>query len=393
MTGLLWPGDARCDGLLSDDALLTAMVRVESAWLAALASAHVAPATVAVDLTTLIEPGDAATVAAASESSGTPVLPLLELLHSRLDGPAADWLHKGLTSQDTLDTALVLELREACDRIRHDLAAQVSALVRLTAEHRGTPRAARTLTQPAVPISFGLTVASWLGGVLDAAPLLTAGARLPIAIGGAAGSLAAVTALAEGADLVSHAADHLGLPPAQPWQTRRGAITRLGDALTGCTDAWAHIANDVLTGARPEIGELREGTGGASSAMPQKHNPTLSVLVRRAALAAPGLSATLHTAAAEQRDERADGAWHVEWDTVRTLARRTVIAGSQTAALLAGLRVDTDRMAANLAAARPGIDAEQEKITGSADGSYRGATDAIIDAATRRADVFLAASR
>ncbi|MEV6636185.1 lyase family protein [Actinoplanes sp. NPDC051470] len=390
MTGLLWPGASRCDGLLTDSSLLSAMARVETAWLSALVSAHVAPASAAVDLSTVLSPDDVAAVAAASESSGTPVLPLLDLLRSRLDGPAAEWLHKGLTSQDTLDTALVLELRAACDRIRADLAAQVAALAGLAAAHRDTPRAGRTLTQPAVPIVFGLTVASWLGGVLDAAPLLTAAARLPVAIGGAAGSLAAASALSD--DLVSHAADQLGLPPALPWPTRRGAITRLGDALTGCTDAWAHIANDVLTAARPEIGELTEGSGGASSTMPQKQNPTLSVLIRRAALAAPGLAATLHTAAAEQRDERADGAWHVEWDTVRTLARRTVIAGSQTASLLAGLQVHTDRMATNLAAARPGIDAEQNTITGGTDGPYRGATDAIIDAALRRATVFRAAS-
>ncbi|GLZ00077.1 lyase family protein [Actinoplanes sp. NBRC 103695] len=393
MTGLLWPGDDRCDGLLTDDALLAAMARVETAWLAALVETSVAPASVAVDLVKLLEPGDTVTVASAAESSGTPVLPLLDLLRSRLDGPAAEWLHKGLTSQDTLDTALVLGLREACDRIRHDLAAQVASLAALAAAHRDTPRAARTLTQPAVPITFGLTVATWLGGVLDAAPQLTAAARLPVAIGGAAGSLAAATALSPVEDLVSHAADHLGLPPALPWQTRRGAITRLGDALTGLTDAWAHIANDVLTASRPEIGELAEGTGGASSTMPQKRNPTLSVLIRRAALAAPGLSATLHTAAGEQRDERADGAWHVEGDTVRTLARRTVIAGSQTASLLRDLTVDVARMAANLAAARPGVDAEQTRVTGNADGPYRGVTDAIIDAALRRAEVFRAAAR
>ena len=390
MTGLLWPGASRCDGLLTDSSLLSAMVRVETAWLFSLVEASVAPSAAAVDLSPLLTPDDVTAVAAASESSGTPVLPLLDLLRSRLDGPAAEWLHKGLTSQDTLDTALVLELRSACDRIRADLAAQVTALAGLAADHRDTPRAGRTLTQPAVPIVFGLTVASWLGGVLDAAPLLTAAARLPVAIGGAAGSLAAASALSD--DLVSRAADQLGLPPALPWQTRRGAITRLGDALTGCTDAWAHIANDVLTAARPEIGELTEGSGGASSTMPQKQNPTLSVLIRRAALAAPGLAATLHTAAAEQRDERADGAWHVEWDTVRTLARRTVIAGSQTASLLSGLQVHTDRMATNLAAARPGIDAEQNTITGGTDDPYRGATDTIIDAALRRATVFRAAS-
>ena len=107
----------------------------------------------------------------------------------------------------------------------------------------------------------------------------------------------------------------------------------------------------MLVLARPEIGELSEAVGGGSSSMPHKHNPVLSVLVRRAALTTPQLAATLHLAAADQVDERADGAWHAEWDTLRLLARRTAVAASQTADLLAGLQVHPDRMAANLAAA------------------------------------------
>jgi 3-carboxy-cis,cis-muconate cycloisomerase len=117
--------------------------------------------------------------------------------------------------------------------------------------------------------------------------------------------------------------------------------------------------------------------------MPNKQNPVLSVLIRRAALAGPPLAATLHTAAANAVDERPDGAWHVEWATLRTLARRTVTAATQTAELLSGLRVDAGRMAATLAAARPGIDAERDKLGD--DGSYLGAGDRLIDAALARA--------
>jgi 3-carboxy-cis,cis-muconate cycloisomerase len=117
--------------------------------------------------------------------------------------------------------------------------------------------------------------------------------------------------------------------------------------------------------------------------MPNKRNPVLAVLLRRAALAAPPLAATMHTAAADAVDERPDGSWHVEWATLRTLSRRTVVAGSQTADLLSGLTVDEARMAATLAAARPGIDAEQRKYA--ADGPYRGATGEIIDAVLARA--------
>ena len=215
-------------------------------------------------------------------------------------------------------------------------------------------------------------------------------AELPIQLGGAAGSLAAPTAIAGSpqmaAELVAATAAALGLAASEPWHTSRTPVARVGDALVSCTDAWGRIANDVLAGARPEVHELAEspveGRGG-SSAMPNKRNPVLAVLLRRAALAGPPLAATLHAAAANAVDERPDGSWHVEWPTLRTLARHTVAAGSQAAELLAGLRVDTGRMAGNLAAARPDIDAEQRKY--GADGPYLGATDRIVDAALARA--------
>jgi 3-carboxy-cis,cis-muconate cycloisomerase len=380
MTDLLWPGDERAGDLFSDAAVLAAMVRVEDAWLQALVTHGLAGT--GGDLTKLVDAGDAAQIAADAESGGNPVIPLLGLLRER-DPAAAPWIHAGLTSQDTLDTALALCLRDAVERLRADLATQIDALARLAGEHRATPMAGRTLTQHAVPITFGFKVAGWLESVLDARDALD----VPIAarFGGAAGTLAAPAALAgsgPGAlDLAATAAASLGLPH----RARPAPFTRLADAFAGCTDAWGRIANDVLLGSRPEIGELAEARGGGSSAMPQKRNPVLSVLIRRAALAAPPLAATVHAAAAARVDERPDGAWHVEWATLRTLARRTVAAGSQTADLLTGLRVHADRMAATLAAARPGIDAEQRKIAGNTAEPYLGASDAIIDAALDRA--------
>ena len=127
--------------------------------------------------------------------------------------------------------------------------------------------------------------------------------------------------------MATEAAAALQLDDAVPWHTNRSAVTRLADALVATTDACGRIANDVLVLARPEIGELAEPPGrGGSSTMPHKANPVLSVLVRRAALAAPALAAQLHLAAAESVDERADGGWHVEWSALATLARRTVVA-------------------------------------------------------------------
>ncbi len=378
MSDLLWPGDARSGDLCTDASVVAAMVRVESAWLGDDDAG----------LDGLVGPGDVEPLAVAAEEGGNPVIPLLALLRERLgDDPAAKHLHLGLTSQDVLDTALVLCLRDAAARLESDLTAQIAALSVLADRHRHTAMAGRTLTQHAVPITFGLKVAGWLQGVLDARDALAA-ATLPIQLGGAAGSLAAVVAITGSPGAARHrvaaTAARLGLPVREPWHTSRAPVTRFGDALVTCTDAWGRLANDVLLGARPEIGELVLATGGGSSAMPGKQNPTLAVLVRRAALAGPPLAATLHTAAAAAVDERPDGAWHVEWATLRTLARRTVAAGSQTAELLAGLRVDEARMAATLAAARPGIDAEQRKYDDAA-GPYRGATDQIIEAALARA--------
>jgi 3-carboxy-cis,cis-muconate cycloisomerase len=397
VSDLLWPGDDRAGDLFTDAAVLTAMVRVEAAWLDALVLHAVAPEEARDDLTGLIGPDDVPLVAAGAEAGGNPLIPLLKLLRTRLqarNATAAQWLHKGLTSQDVIDTGLVLCLSDAAARIRADLATQATALARLAGEHRDTAMPGRTLTQYAVPITFGLKAASWLSGVLDARDRLAAAANLPVQVGGAAGSLAAPVALT-GSPVVARGlaqstAESLDLPFRDPWHTARAPLTGIADALVTCTDAWGRIANDVLVGARPEVHELSEGTvagRGGSSAMPNKQNPVLSILIRRAALAAPFLAATVHAGAAAAVDERPDGGWHVEWATLRTLARRTVTAGAQTAELLAGLQVETSWMTANLAAARPGIDAEQRSVApGAAPGEpYPGATDQIIDAAIARA--------
>jgi 3-carboxy-cis,cis-muconate cycloisomerase len=257
----------------------------------------------------------------------------------------------------------------------------------------------RTLTQHAVSITFGLKAANWLTGLLDAAEALAGiRSRLAVQLGGAAGTLAACTELArlrglrEPAQvswrLVESVASALGLVPSVPWHTSRTVITVAGDALLGCTDAYGRIAADVATLSRPEIAELAEGSGGGSSTMPQKNNPVLSVLIRRAALTGPQLASTLHLAAANNVDERPDGSWHAEWATLRDLARRTVVAASQASELITGLVVDEDRMAANLAAAA-GIEAEQQAMAdlvgGEPSKEYLGATELIIDRVLARA--------
>nr|WP_246300061.1 lyase family protein [Nocardioides panaciterrulae] len=390
---------------MGSPALLEAMVRVEGAWLAALVAAGVAPPAAAAGLDrphglgALVGPDDVAPLASGAEAGGNPVIGLVALLRERAEARDADtarWLHRGLTSQDVLDTALLLCTRDAVAEVRGQLTAQVARLAELADEHTGTVMAGRTLTQHAVPFTFGLKAAGWLSGVLDADEALAA-LRWPVQLGGAAGTRAAWVELAadlpepEGvaAALAADVAARLGLAAADPWHTTRTPITRVGDALVGCTDAWGRLANDVLTLSRPELGELSEGTGGGSSTMPHKANPVLSTLVRRAALTTPQLGATLHLAAAESVDERADGGWHAEWATLRDLARRTVVAAAHATDLLAGLRVHADRMRAHHDAAAADLHAEQRTMAGLAgrtpSAHYLGVSSRLVGATVARA--------
>lgn len=409
---LLWPGEERAGDLFSEAAFLAAMVRVEEAWLAAIVSAGIAPEEARTPLAGLVSADDVPQLAESAEAGGNPVIALVKLLRGRLEGESARWLHKGLTSQDVVDTAVVLCLADVLDRVEDELAAQASSLVVLAREHRATVMSGRTLTQHAVPITFGLKAATWLAGLTDAAEALRrARTSLPAQIGGAAGTRAAVVGLARLRGLgdpvaaaqtaAATTATTLGLTPRTPWHTNRAPLTTAADALVTTADAWGRIATDITLLARPELGELAEpaaeGRGG-SSTMPHKSNPVLSVLVRRHALSAPPLAATLHTAAASYLDERPDGAWHAEWATSATLARRSVVAASQATELLAGLRVDTARMRATAEAAGADLLAEQRSLTGfvggdvltgsdsaTGVGDYLGATDALIDTTIARA--------
>lgn len=395
MTDLFWPGDHRAGDLMSDRAFLAAMVTVEQAWLDGLVGAGIAPEAAKADLGECLADGDLEAIARDADADGNPVSALVALLRGRTAQPTARWLHRGLTSQDVVDTALMVCVRDAVDRLREELAEQVRTLSGLTETHSATPMLARTLTQPALPSTAGAKVARWLSAVLDAAEPL-AELTVPVQAGGAAGTLAAAVELSGSVDAAISLSDSLavalGLAPAPPWHTVRSAITRIGDALVSCCDAWGYIASDVTTGSRPEIGELAEQDGGGSSTMPHKNNPVRSVLIRRTAITAGPLAATLHTASAMSVDERSDGAWHAEWATLRTLARRTVVAAAHSTELLAGLQINSERARANLAAA-DGVLSEQQtmtELTGrAATEGYLGAAEQLVDAALQRAGNYL----
>lgn len=399
-----WPGDHRADEHFADGTFREAMLAVETAWLDVLVDAGVAAPEARVDLSGLIEDYHEEWLVEETEAGGNPAGALVALLRSTLEDErpaAAAWLHRGLTSQDVVDTALMLMAQDAVAQLQVDIRGQAERLAVLATTHRGTPMVARTLTQHAVPTTFGLKAAQWLAGVLDAYDDL---ARLvfPVQIGGAAGTHAAIVELGGSPqDLVEQVAQRLDLAPSAPWHTRRTAVTRLGDAMVRCTDAWGRIAEDVLTLSRPEIAELAEGNGGGSPTtglttgqpMGHQHSPVLSALVRRAAMTTPMLAASLHLAAAQSNDERADGGWHAEWATLRELVRRTLVAASQVFDLVADLEVDRGRMSATLHAAREQVGAEQWSLAELAGRppsfAYLGIAPQLVDAVLERARVTL----
>jgi 3-carboxy-cis,cis-muconate cycloisomerase len=387
---ILTPGTGRAAGVASDEAVVSAMTRTEVAWLrarAAVGSIDGAHAD-ALEAALAQQTPDIAALGAATEDAGNPVVPLVAWLRSIVPPETAAVVHRGLTSQDIVDTALVLVSRDALARVAADLRATTVALARLADEHRASVMAGRTLTQHAVPITFGLKAAQWLNAVLDAREQVDAAlAALPVQCGGAAGTLALV-ALTDDPGAVAQAfADELMLHwPGLPWHTRRTPFTRTADALVGSLDALGALASGVTLLARPEIAELREGRvagRGGSSTMPHKQNPVLAVLVRSAALQAPLLGAQLHLCAGQYADERPDGAWHAEWPALARLLTLAVTATAQAAELVAGLEVDTAVMRRRASDSAADLLAESGgAVTDPA--AYLGANDAFIDVVLAR---------
>ena len=366
--GLLSPVSASpaVVALTGDRAVIAAILDVEAAWASVLEEAGFAPAGSAAVVTEAAESWayDAASIAERAQGGANPVIPLLADLRGRvrgLDASALAAVHTSLTSQDVLDSALMLLAHRVVSALLAEAKGTTTALAALAEQHADTLCVGRSLTQHALPSTFGLKAAQWFHGVAAAAGRLES-LELPVQFGGAAGTLAAGTVLTEGSssspfDLADALAGKLGLAPAPaPWHTNRLAVTALGDSLASMTDSFGKIASDLLFLSRPEVAELGEPQAagrGVSSAMPQKQNPVLSVLIRSAALQAPGLAAQLHMAAANFNDERPDGAWHSEWQALRSLLRLALGAAAQLRELAEGLRVFPEAMRRNLEISGP----------------------------------------
>ena len=341
---------------VSDEAGFRALLEAEGALARAAARLGLVPTTAADAVTAACaDPGrlDLATVIAKAADAGNPVPPLVRVLQDAVGERDAVAVHVGATSQDVLDTALVLLARTAIGAIDADLTAAADAAARLAAAHRDDVVMGRTLMQQALPTTFGLKAAGWLAGVEGARlRLAEVVASLPVQYGGAAGTLAASGG--SGVALRTAFATELGLADTPvPWHTVRLPIADLAGSLAATAGVVATVAVDVVLLAQTEVGEVREGGEGrgGSSAMPHKANPVAAISARACARRAPGLAATLF-GAMEQEHERAAGAWHSEWPTLTDLLTTVGSAASWLAESLAGLRPDTARMAATAAAAR-----------------------------------------
>ena len=354
-TGLLapgWAGSAAASAT-SDDAFLRALLDAEAALTRAQAAAGLTPAEAATAVTGAAgaDTFDVRSLAERARTGGNPVIPLVADLTKAVGDIHGPYVHRGATSQDIMDTAMMLVAARTLDPVLADLGRTEQALSRLAAEHRDTAMPGRTLTQHAVPTTFGLKAAGWRSLVLDARERVRAVREsLPAQLGGAAGTLAAFGAYGarDPAGLPEAYARELGLrAPDLPWHTLRTPIGDLAGCLAFAAGALGKLAVDVLTLSRTEIAEVAEGSGGGSSAMPHKSNPVRSTLIASAARRAPQLAATLYGSMAAE-DERPAGAWHAEWEPLRDLLRLVGGAARDAAELAEGLRVRPEAMRAHL---------------------------------------------
>jgi 3-carboxy-cis,cis-muconate cycloisomerase len=371
--GLYARGEAA--SLLSDEAWLQAMLDVEAALARACAQEELIPARAAEAIAAGCDAGrfDLSSLASETARHASPVVPLVAALRALVGEPQAQYVHAGATSQDVLDTAIMLSAHRALVPLLRDAHAAADAAAALAEQHRATPVAGRTLLQLALPTSFGLHAAGWLHGIDAASQRLAAirAGELPVQMGGPVGTRAPAVA--------ARVALELGLAePALPWHTVRVAPANLACALGVLAGVLGKVGRDVTLMAQQEVGELREGGDpdrGGSSAMAHKRNPVGAVSVLACAKRAPGLVATI-LACMEQEHERAAGAWQAEWGVHAELIGLVGSAAAWARELLEQLEVDPERMRANLRRL-----AEAGVVQASAPDTHLGAASELIDRA------------
>jgi 3-carboxy-cis,cis-muconate cycloisomerase len=295
---------------------------------------------------------------AQEHQAGNVAIPFIRQLTAAVrlrDEKAARSLHLGATSQDVLDTALVLQMREALQLIRNDLQELDRRLVQLIDENADAILAGRTWLQEGPPVTLGLKMAGWLSALRRHQERLESASQRAIVIqfGGAVGTLAALGE--RGPDVAEALAQKLGLPePDLPWHTQRDNIGEVGATLGLLTGTLGKIARDISLLMQTEVAEIFEPGGedrGGSSTMPHKRNPVGSAVILAAAARVPGLVSTLLSAMLQEH-ERGLGGWHAEWEALPAIFRLTSVALSRTLEITSGLEVHREKMLANIEATR-----------------------------------------
>jgi len=350
--------------VFSDRALVAAMLAFEAALADAEAAEGIVPKDAAAAIVAATRADiDVDALVAAARSAGSIAIPLVKTLTATVaarDPAAAAYVHWGGTSQDVIDTAMVVVTGRALDLVARDLDRLVDALVALARSHRATPVLARTLLQPAQVVSFGFKVVAWVAPLVRARDRIARArdAALKLQLGGAVGTLGA---LGDKGDAVARrVAERLGIRAADPWHVQRDDWVALGCEVAILCGSLAKIGTDVALLAQGEVGEVAEPAGegrGGSSAMPQKRNPVAALAAIAAGVRAPQHAAAL-LASMRQAHERGLGDWQAElaeWPTLFLSASGALVA---IADAIAGLEVDAARMRANVARQRGTVFAE-----------------------------------
>ena len=349
--------------VLADEARLQRMLDVEAALARAQARLGLIPAAAAAEITAQarLERFDLEAIRRGTELAGYPIVPLVKALSDACDGDAGRYVHWGATTQDIVDSALVLQLRDALALIQDDLDAILRRLTQLSQQFRDTPMAGRSHLQHALPITFGFKCAVWLSALQRHRRRLEAlrSEVLVVQFGGAVGTLASLGQ--RGIDVLAALAEELELAvPTIAWHVARDGLTETVCFLGLLTGSLGKVATDIALLMQTEVGEVAEphaeGRGG-SSTMPQKRNPIASELILAAAKNVRQLVPVMLDAMLQDH-ERATGPWHAEWLALPQALALSAGALHHTRTLLEGLTVDPARMRRNLDATQGMITAE-----------------------------------
>jgi 3-carboxy-cis,cis-muconate cycloisomerase len=347
----------------SDARIVQAMLDFEAALARAQAAEGVIPARVApiIAAACRADAFDAETIVEGGRIAGTLAVPLVKQLTAavaRVDTEAAGYVHWGSTSQDVIDTAMVMATQRVLASIDASLGALIDSLGRLAQTHRDTPMLGRTLMQPALVISVGFKLVAWVAPLVRGRARLrhAAASALRLQLGGAVGTRSvmadkgAAVARRMAVDLKLASSDDAA--PANAWQTQRDEWVALACEAGLLCGSLGKIATDISLLAQAEVGEIAEPSGGGrggSSAMPHKRNPVASMVAIAASIRAPHRVAAM-LAAMPQQHERGLGNWQAELAEWPGLFMSAHGAASALAEAAAGLSIDTPRMRANIEA-------------------------------------------